>query len=231
VEIDYYRPDLKGNGEYNELGYAIQSKQDALLVAAGAFKFSRPEDLHTNPSNNRQVVFASTGQSSVFPSDAWGTVYLLDLIDPVNLIAEITILYDGDDAGGGVVEGPDYGICSPDNLVWAKDGYIYVQEDKAFGSFGNKSSKEASIWKLEPVSGDLTRVAIMNRSSVPSRQYDKDPGSIGAWERTGIIDVTIEFNSDKPLFFLDIMAPSLQGEDIMQNDLVEGGQYLFLESI
>jgi hypothetical protein len=95
VEIDYYRPDLKGNGEYDELGYAIQSKQDALLAAAGAFKFSRPEDLHTHPNNDRQVVFASTGRSSLFNgTDSWGTIYLLDFTDPVNLIVDITIMYD-----------------------------------------------------------------------------------------------------------------------------------------
>ncbi len=45
VAIDYYRPDLAGNGEYDELGFATQDKQDALAEAAGAFQFSRPEDL------------------------------------------------------------------------------------------------------------------------------------------------------------------------------------------
>jgi hypothetical protein len=155
----------------------------------------------------------------------------LDLIDPVNLIAEITILYDGDDAGGRVVEGPDYGIRSPDNLVWAKDGYIYVQEDKAFGSFGNKSGKEASIWKLDPVSGDLTRVAMMNRKAIPSGQRDNNPGTIGAWESSGIIEVTSEFDSTNTLFFFSVMAHTLQVDSMSENNLVEGGQYLFLESI
>lgn len=37
IEIEYFRPDLKGNGD--ELGYAQQGKQDALVAAAGAFKF------------------------------------------------------------------------------------------------------------------------------------------------------------------------------------------------
>jgi hypothetical protein len=231
VAIDYYRPDLQGNGDYDELGYATQTKQDSLLTAAGAFKFSRPEDLHTNPKNDRQVVFASTGRSSLYPSDSWGTIYLLELIDPVNLIVDITILYDCDDAGGGIFQGPDYGIRSPDNLVWAKDGYIYIQEDSAVSDFGKTSGEEASIWKLDPASRVPTCVGKMNRNAIPTGQTDVDATSIGEWESSGIIDVTSEFNSGKTLLFFDVMAHSLKEGAIAQDDLVEGGQYLFLESM
>ena len=42
-----------------------------------------------------------------------------------------------DDAGH-----QDAGLRSPDNLVWAKDGYIYVQEDAAFSVSTARTSHE-----------------------------------------------------------------------------------------
>ena len=51
----------------------------ALAAAAGAFEFSRPEDVATNPADGTQVVMASTGRASLYPSDNWGTTYLIDL--------------------------------------------------------------------------------------------------------------------------------------------------------
>ena len=38
VEIDYYRPDLAGNGDYDDLGYATQSHQDDLAAALDQYR-------------------------------------------------------------------------------------------------------------------------------------------------------------------------------------------------
>ena len=88
MEIDYYRPELAGtavdtDGDgsiqdeigYDEQGFATQVQQDALGAEIGAFRFSRPEDVATNPQDGTQAVLASTGRGSVFPSDNWGTTY------------------------------------------------------------------------------------------------------------------------------------------------------------
>lgn len=85
-----------------------------------AFRFSRPEDVSSNPVDGTQIVMASTGLGGVFPSDNWGTTYLIDiefediLKKPLNQIdgipAVIKILYDSDDAGAGQSPGPDY-VC------------------------------------------------------------------------------------------------------------------------
>ena len=117
---------MAGNGEYDDLGYATQSKQDALVTALGAFQFSRPEDVSTSPSDSTLALMASTGRSSAFPSDAWGTVYAVD-IDFTDLSADLQIIYDGDDAGGGAYPAPDFGLRSPDNVDWADDGPVLHQ--------------------------------------------------------------------------------------------------------
>jgi serralysin len=270
VELDYYRPDLAGNATdsdtdgsiqdelgYDAQGFATQAQQDALAEAAGAFKFSRPEDVATNPEDGTQAVLASTGRDSLFGgADSWGTTYKIDVDDAQlgtpaadgTIVASLNILYAGDDAGGGVVTGPDFGLRSPDNLDWADDGLIYLQEDRSFDGFGQTSEEEASIFTIDPSAANpaatLTRVAQMDRSGVPSDQTDPDPTDIGNWESSGILDVSTLFgNASGTQFIYDIQAHSLRdgniinvpGEDtdgdgtVEANDnLVQGGQLGFL---
>ena len=139
VEVDNYNPGADG---FDELGFATQAKLDEQKADIGAFNFSRPEDLHTNtkPGKGNEVVFASTGRNTAINqgADLWGTTYLVDVkINPGrvrtdNITADITILYDGDDA-----DKRDFGIRSPDNLVWADDGFVYIQEDRSVDGFGD----------------------------------------------------------------------------------------------
>jgi hypothetical protein len=141
-----------------------------------------------------------------------------------NITADITILYDGDDA-----DKQDFGIRSPDNLVWADDGFAYIQEDRSVDGFGSASGEETSIWKLDPKTGMATRVAQVNRAGVPSGQTDTDPTDLGDWETSGIIDVTEEFDADgERLLFFNVQAHSLRGGPIDSENLVQGGQYLFM---
>ena len=59
----------------------------------------------------------------------------------------------GDDAGDGQFPGgPDFGLRSPDNLDWAEDGYIYIQEDRSTANnvFRGTSGRDASIWQMNP---------------------------------------------------------------------------------
>ena len=66
-------PATDGAGYFNDT--ELRRRAEAL----GAFMFSRPEDLHTNPRGGTQVAFASTGHGGQFPADDWGNVYLIDL--------------------------------------------------------------------------------------------------------------------------------------------------------
>ncbi len=209
----------------------------------GGFTFSRPEDVATNPADGTQAILASTGRSSLFPSDSWGTTYTVDVdfndIDAGDITATLDILYDGDDAGAGQFEGPDFGLRSPDNLDWAQDGLIYLQEDRSVSGFGDVSGEETSIWSLDPTTRELVRVAQVDRSavpdgsgSVPSAQTDTDPADLGDWETSGIIDVSRFFGEDPgELFIFNVQAHSLRGGEIDSEDLVQGGQLAFLEKL
>jgi Ca2+-binding RTX toxin-like protein len=240
VELDYYRPDLASADKttgYDSLGFATQEKQDELALAAGAFQFSRPEDVDINPTDGTQAVLASTGRGGRFPEDNWGTVYKIDVdFDTVGapITAQFEILYAGDDAGGGQFSSPDFGLRSPDNLDWSEDGHLYIQEDRSVSPatlFGGESGKEASIWKLDPNSGNLTRIAEIDRSGVPAGQTDPVPTEIGNWESSGIQDVSTLFGEESgTLFIADTQAHSLRDGVISTANLVEGGQLFFMEA-
>jgi Bacterial protein of unknown function (DUF839) len=228
----------EGNGDGFLNGFATDANLRAQADALGAFSFSRPEDVSTNPEDGSQIVLASTGRSSIFDGvDSWGTVYVFDnnLVfdqdgnldtDASNVSARI--LYDGNDAGDQFPD-PDFGLRSPDNLDWSDDGTIYIQEDRSFSGFGQTSGEEASIWRLDSTTGAATRVGQIDRSaSLPGGQTDSRPTDLGNWETSGILDITEFFPSAKPgekILILDVQAHSIRDGSIgSPNNLVEGGQ-------
>jgi serralysin len=223
MAIDAQDVSMAGMPGYDDLGYKDDDTlRDEAINTLGAFSFSRPEDLHTNPLGGNQAVFASTGRGSLFPSDDFGTTYIIDTkFDPNSnpVGSELHILYDGDDPGNQA-----QGLRSPDNLVWADDGLIYVQEDRSTGAFG---SIETSIWQLNPLEpGSGVRWTQMDRSAIPTGQTDFAPGDIGNWESSGIIDVSDLFGAPdgETILLFDVQAHSLNGGPIVTEDLVQGGQ-------
>ena len=133
---------------------------------------------------------------SAYPSDDWGAAYIIDA-DVGAMTATIRLLYDGDDAGDGQFTHPDMGLRNPDNLDWADNGMIYVQEDRSTRrtTFGKKSGIEASVWELNPATGKLVRIAVIDRSALPPGQTDSDPTDLGDWESSGVLDVTRLFTT------------------------------------
>jgi secreted PhoX family phosphatase len=226
VALENYRPDLADTPGYDEQGYATQDELDAQSTAAGCFEFSRPEDLHNNPANPSEAVFASTGRSA-YPEDVWGTIYKVSMAFNGTPTATISILHDAD-----ALPIEDMGIRSPDNVTWASDGSIYVQEDRSIGDFGSVTGVEASIWKLSPLSGDFVRIAEMDRSAVaPAGSTDGGAGDLGNWESSGILDVTNLFRTDDDELLLIgvVQAHGIQDGAIGgATGLVEGGQIIFL---
>lgn len=238
VEINYHRSGSAGNSGYDANGYADQDTQDAMSDRANHFEFSRPEDISTNPENPGQVIFASTGRGGAYPSDNWGTTYIVN-VDIPDLTADLSILYDGDDAGNGQFPGgSDYGLRSPDNLVWANDGYAYIQEDRSVANrpdFGGASGREASLWQINPEHAQLSRIGEIDRAArLPIGAYDTDPDDLGDWESSGVIDVS-EFFPDAAgtTLLLNVQAHSVKGDlyggDNVNQGLVEGGQLLLLQ--
>jgi serralysin len=257
VKIDFYRPDLASATPiaqtalgYDSQGFATQAQQDKLAADVKGFLFSRPEDVATNPNDGTQAVLASTGRESIFGgADTWGTTYKIDVdfsgIATGVINATANILYDGNEA-----DKRDFGLRSPDNLDWADDGKIYIQEDRAISStlFGATSKQETSIWKLDPSapnpSSTLKRIAQVDRSGVPSGQVDSNPADLGNWETSGILDVSNLFgNKAGEVFIFDVQAGTLNNGTIVtatnidgdgngtptaNENLVRGGQLSFL---
>jgi len=226
VEVDIYDETGALPG-YDDLGFATQDTQDALAADVNAFLMSRPEDLATNPNKGNQAVVASTGRTGILDdADVWGTTYIVDVnftdLANGNIGGDIKILYDGNDFETNGVSHPDYGLRSPDNLDWADDGKIYLQEDRAISSdlFGATSGEEASIWSIDPTATapetTLTRVAQIDRTAVPSGQTDSAPTDIGNWESSGILDVsTLLGNQPGTVLLFDVQAHSVRDGNII----------------
>ena len=242
-----------GSTGFDNFGFPTQSNLFVQAEAAGAFQFSRPEDIATNPNNPSQIVFASTGVDTfdVDPetgngADTFGTLYTVDLDFSSEVpSATLNILYDGD-------ADPTRALRSPDNLDFADDGFIYVQEDRAeidsltgeplFGE-GAANPNEAGIVRVDPNTGEVVRIANIDRNAVfdgsvaaPTTAIDNDAGIVGSFETSGIIDVSTLFGeAPGTLFLLDEQAHGIDNQDnfssssrINDDDLVEGGQLILL---
>jgi len=229
VEIPHYNASSIGVNGYDNLGFATLDKQTELAAGVQAFNFYRPEDVGTNPKNGTEVAFNATGGD---PSNQWGTTYRIDIdfnnIATGDITGKIDILYDGNDA-----DKKDFGIRSQDNLDWADDGKIYIQEDRSTSGFGQTSGEEASIYSIDPSATDpsatLTRVAQVDRTGLPAGQTDSAPTDLGNWETSGILDVSTLFgNQAGKMLVFDVQAHSLKDGAIAANNLVEGGQLSFL---
>ena len=232
VEVTVQDADMAGMVGYDPQGYAdidtLQNEADAL----GCFSFSRPEDLATNPLDGTQAVFASTGRGGLYPSDNWGTTYVVD-VDFGAMTATLTIIHDADDLAD-----PDTGIRSPDNLDWGDGGKIYIQEDRSTSPsslFGGSTGIEASLWELDPITRGFVRIGEIERSAVaPAGATDNCFGSIGCWESSGILDVTSVFDTlpGERLLLGTVQAHGVQDGPIGGNPLLdEGGQLFFFSRI
>jgi hypothetical protein len=235
VPVAVREPERAGARGFDALGYLDDLTLRSRAKDLGAFMFSRPEDLHTNPGNGRQAVFASTGHGLHFRRDDWGGIYLIDLrfvpagTNAYQAFARLTLLYDSDDTR-------DLGIRSPDNLAWARDGHIYVQEDKALklGRFGAESGRETSIWQLDPKRPHQpVRIAEIERAAVPAGATDRKAKLMGEWESSGIIDVSALLGAPgETLLLANVQAHSVKDGPIGgASQLVEAGQMLLLSRL
>lgn len=262
VEIKYYDPagvkavdgpdadtSIQNELGYDALGFATYAQQLKEAADKEAFLFSRLEDVSTNPKDGTQAVFAATGITGT--PDVFGTTYRIDIdfnnIDTGDITGKIDILFDGNIT-------KDASLRSPDNLDWADDGKIYINEDRAISAalFGGTTLQEGSIFRIDPSVADpsstLTRIAQIDRPNplaLPATQTDSAPTDLGNWETSGILDVSTLFGA-KPgeLFIFDVQAGSLTNGTIItasgsldtdgvagasaNENLVRGGQLSFL---
>ncbi|MGB8328940.1 MAG: alkaline phosphatase PhoX [Polyangiales bacterium] len=248
IPLEVRDPAKAGESGYDELGYLDGDTLRGSADDAGCFSFSRPEDVHENPHDPTKVVLASTGRAQLYGgADTWGTLYVIDVAT-----GEVSILLDTDDP-----QFRDFGIRSPDNLVWSGNGKIYVQEDRSTQlsvpksengceaaadaeacrdlAFGGRSKIDASIWAIDPskplkTALDLERIAVVNRDAVlPDSQTDTDPLDIGDWETSGILDVTDYFQTGKgeTLLLGVVQAHAVRGGSLGDESALVEGGQIF----
>jgi hypothetical protein len=108
---------------------------------------------------------------------------------------------------------------------------------------GAANPNEAGIVRINPNSGQLQRIANIDRDvvldasiAVPTNAVDVDAGDAGEWESSGILDVSKLFGKGNgTLFLMDVQAHGIEDQDqfnpdsrISDFDLREGGQLLIL---
>jgi len=223
-----------GQRGYDQQGYLNAKTLRALAQSKACFSFSRPEDLHEDPKHPTRIAFASTGSGRTHPDDNWGTIYIadFDFEDIKKVRAQLRIIHDAD-----ALTIPDSGIRNPDNLTWANDGYIYVQEDRSTrpkSLFGKTTGIDASVWQLSPITGRYIRIGEINRNAVlTSNQSFFIGNEMGGWESSGILDVSRLFNAGKGETVLigTVQAHGVTSDNISKFNLVESGQIFLLRKL
>jgi hypothetical protein len=218
-----------GSPGYDAQGYATQATLDAAAQNAGAFRFARPEDVDTNPNNGTEAAFVTTGTSAGgLAGNTQGAIYKFnfDFADIDNPKAKVAVLYDGNQ------DTSVNRIRSPDNIDWSANGTLLVNEDGTY-DFGtdpyNKSDGQILRISLESgVAGAITPVAEITHSVSPST-VDSQPGK-GAWETSGVLDVSTLFGLSPGSFYLSaVQAHGLTDGLISSLNLTEGGQLLLID--
>ena len=220
VQIENFNAAKAGTTGYDALGYADQTTLRDNAAAVGAFRFSRPEDVATNPGDATLVALASTGSGLLGGADAWGTIYTLKTSFDARgnpSTATVKVVYDGNKDAA-------HKLRSPDNLTWAGNGELLVQEDMATPWAAGGNLTEAQIVKLT-LNGVVTTATVMDRTATQGGP-DFFAGQLGEWESSGILDVSSFWGLRAgSLFVGDVQAHGLRSAA-----LAEGGQLFFLSA-
>ncbi len=215
-----------GEDGYDADGWLNAETLRATALANGAFAFSRPAGVSTDPKQPTRFAYTSAGRGSVFPADDWGDLYEVNT-NLGEMTASVRIIYDGDDSGGGKVVNSDYGVRSPDNVLWGKGGLLYVSEDPAteLHTFGAVSRKPPGTWRVNPQKGGILHIMAVDVRFIAPSDATNMPRF--KWENAGMVDVATLFRTSN-LFMVNVQAHGIKNGSVAGNNLIEGGQLLFL---
>lgn len=212
----------------------------------GVFQFVRLEDMafDKRPGMANVVYLVDSGRGSASTSghpytSTNGRIWqmVLDPSDPT-IVISLSILIQGDDAP---LKAPNE-IHQPDNIESTQNG-LYITEDPGSGQQfnpGETNATTARIWQY-PFANPLAMapVAAVDQSADegPTDTAGSGLGKLGAWEASGIIDVSSIFGPGT--FLLDVQAHTLfidqsPGPDVTGDGVSdwtnkrEGGQLLLL---
>lgn len=210
------------------------------------FQFVRIEDMafDKRPGMSNVVYMADSGRGSASPPapgvSTNGRIWkmVLDPNDPT-VVTSLSILIEGDDAPVKTLTE----VRQPDNLETTKKG-LYITEDPGSAqqfATGDPAGKNARVWQYNFTTTALTPVLEVDQSADEGpTDEDSSPtaGNMGAWEATGIIDVSGIFGPGT--FLINVQAHSLFVDVAPGPDLVapagpdwtykrEGGQFLLVK--
>ena len=215
----------------------------------GVFRFVRLEDMaydkRQGMSNVLYVVDSGRGSAGgpAAGTSTNGRVWkmVLDTADPTK-VTSLSVLIEGDDS---VVKTPGE-IHQPDNIESTPNG-LYITEDPGSSQQFNFTPEqiadgrrtEARIWQYRLSDGAMA-VAFKVDQSADEGPTDVDPatrGNVGAWEASGIVDVSDWFGPG--MFLVTVQAHTLFVETAPGLDVTgdgtpdilnkrEGGQLLLV---
>jgi hypothetical protein len=181
------------------------------------FDFIRIEDTayDKRPGMSNVVYLADSGRGTAgaanpLTTSTNGRVWKLEL-DPSNpLEAKLSILVQGDDNPVKTLGE----IHQPDNVETTANGSLFVQEDPGSSQqFAlptvDPNATTARIWRV-PLAGGSPEVVAKVDQSADEGPTDVDPAgpsALGAWESSGIVDVSEVFGPG--MFLVDVQANTL----------------------
>jgi hypothetical protein len=183
----------------------------------GVFRFVRVEDIayDKRPGMSNVAYVVDSGRGTAGISEAGrstnGRVWklVLDPGDP-KVVTSMSILIEGDDMPVKTVTE----IHQPDNIETTVNG-LYITEDPGssqqfpVGST-DPAATTARLWRYDLATG-VASVALKVNQSADEGPTDVDatttPGSLGAWESSGIVDASAAFGPGA--FLIDVQAGTL----------------------
>jgi hypothetical protein len=213
-----------------------------------AFDFIRIEDTayDKRPGMSNVVYLADSGRGTAGPANPLttstnGRIWKLELDPSDPTKAKLSILVQGDD---NPVKTPGE-IHQPDNVETTAAGSLLIQEDPGSSQqftlpTVDPNATTARIWRV-PLGGGSSEVVAKVDQSADEGPTDVDPSglsALGAWESSGIVDVSSVFGPG--MFLVDVQAGTLWIEKADGPDVVapagpdwtykrSGGQLLLMK--
>ena len=203
-----------------------------------AIRFSRVEDIDYrkgSASNNREVYFTATGQSTdktnpVEGYTMWGRIYklVLDAKDPLK--GKLELVVEGDST-------PGTGIINPDNLC-VTENYVYIQEDG--DSYYPAAKHDSYIWQYNIVSKTNKPWLNMNHKRTDiawNTLYNTaNNNRLGSWEYGAMEDISDVIGVPNT-FIVNIHPHTWVNENFKNADgsgittNLEGGQTVIIRNV
>jgi hypothetical protein len=178
------------------------------------FQFVRIEDMayDKRPGMENVVYMADSGRGTAgAPQPGRSTngriwKMVLDKNDPTK-VTSLTILIDGDTLP---VKAPN-AIHQPDNLESTMNGLLITEDPGSSQQFnpGDADATTARLMHYRFSTGALTVAARVDQSADegPTDVDSSSAGRLGAWESTGVVDVSSVFGPD--MFLVNVQAHTL----------------------